>query len=353
MKSPHHVGRDRRHRGPDGDDPPVRAFSVARPGRPRRKAARLQVLDSGAADDKDAWPRRPWSSSPPDQPASVRFWSEFNNGAWARGNRGLVQIVNISKHDNADLVALMEITRFPTVVIYTRGSKGVTKLGTITDCATAEGLAAWLQVLDTGVGRAGQTDASVTPTLFQRGRLPIAAIPAVSPDAAAAAAPGATSAPAAPDDDDGPADGLDDGRRDPGAEPESDDPAGRLRETSSSRRSRRRWSMCLRWRPPLQRPRRTTCSWRLHPSPRPPPPSPSQPWPRLRHRRPWRLRRARPQRPRAFLAASPAPATPRARGGPPNSRRQQPDAFAAEHRDPIERARPRPRHAPIGTLPRR
>jgi hypothetical protein len=102
----------------------------------------------------------------PDQPASVRFWTEFNNGAWARSRRGLVQLVNISKHDGADLVRLMEITRFPSVVIFARGSRGVSKLGTITDCDSPEGLVRWLRVLETGAGRAEQTDASVRPTLF-------------------------------------------------------------------------------------------------------------------------------------------------------------------------------------------
>ena len=101
----------------------------------------------------------------PERPASARFWAEFNEGAWARANRGLVQLVNVPKERNADLVRALGITRFPTVVIFGRGpgGVGVAKLGTITDCETPEGLAQWLRALDPGAARA---DAAVARTLY-------------------------------------------------------------------------------------------------------------------------------------------------------------------------------------------
>ena len=69
-----------------------------------------------------------------DQPASVRFASELADGAWARTNRGLVQILNVSKETDPAFVKSLGIIRFPTVALYSRGQKGVELLATITGC---------------------------------------------------------------------------------------------------------------------------------------------------------------------------------------------------------------------------
>ncbi len=99
-----------------------------------------------------------------DQPASVQFWEGFRDGAWARANRGLVQVVNVSKTDNPDVFALMNVSRVPTVVVYARRGEKLVKLGAITDCDSPEGLSGWLRALE--LGRSGQSDTSVTPTIF-------------------------------------------------------------------------------------------------------------------------------------------------------------------------------------------
>ena len=130
---------------------------------PRAKPAD-SVLDAALAITKGQGVPTVVVFTSPDQPASVRFWTEFYNGPWARSRRGLVQLVNVSKPENAELARLMGIARCPAVVIFTRGPKGVAKLGTITDCDSAEALASWLRVLDTSAGLA---DKSVTPTLFK------------------------------------------------------------------------------------------------------------------------------------------------------------------------------------------
>src|SRR6516162_5080914 len=48
----------------------------------------------------------------PDQPGSVRLWEQLNEGAWARTNRGLVQIVNISTATEPGVIRQMGVTRF-------------------------------------------------------------------------------------------------------------------------------------------------------------------------------------------------------------------------------------------------
>src|SRR6185437_15023599 len=127
------------------------------------------VLDAALATTKARGAATVAVFTSADQPASVRFWSEFYHGDWARKNRGLVQVVNIAKDDHPDLVRAMDVTRFPTVVIYTRGPRGVAKLGTITDCNSAEEMVGWLRALDTEARPARQVDVSVTPALYGGG----------------------------------------------------------------------------------------------------------------------------------------------------------------------------------------
>jgi hypothetical protein len=101
-----------------------------------------------------------------EQPGSTRFWSELNASPWARENRGLVQLVQVSKDANTDRVQQMGIGRFPTVVVYARGAGGVMTLGQISDCDSSEGMTRWLRALELAPGRGAQGDASVTPTNY-------------------------------------------------------------------------------------------------------------------------------------------------------------------------------------------
>jgi hypothetical protein len=98
------------------------------------------------------------------QPTSVRFWSEFYDGAWARFNRGIVQVVNVSKDSEPGLVRTMGVTRFPSVIVYTRGPQGIAQLATIADCDTAESLSARLRALDLGLEPSGKADPAVNVT---------------------------------------------------------------------------------------------------------------------------------------------------------------------------------------------
>ena len=101
-----------------------------------------------------------------EQPSSVRFWNELNDGAWARMNRGLVQVVNVSKDAEPALVRTMGAIRFPTVIVYTRGPRGVTQLGTIADCDTAEAMVDRLRSLDLKINPPAKADRAVSPTAF-------------------------------------------------------------------------------------------------------------------------------------------------------------------------------------------
>ena len=47
------------------------------------------------------------------QPESVRIWNSFYEGAWARTNRGLVQLVNVSSDTEPSLVRTAGVTDFP------------------------------------------------------------------------------------------------------------------------------------------------------------------------------------------------------------------------------------------------
>ena len=58
------------------------------------------------------------------QPESVRIWKSFYEGTWARTNRGLVQLVNVSSDTEPGLVRTVGITRFPSVVVYVRKRQG-------------------------------------------------------------------------------------------------------------------------------------------------------------------------------------------------------------------------------------
>ncbi len=64
-----------------------------------------------------------------DQPATARLCIDLAQGEWARSQRGLVQIVGLTKEHDADLVCSLGVTRFPTVFVYARGPKGVGLLG--------------------------------------------------------------------------------------------------------------------------------------------------------------------------------------------------------------------------------
>ena len=98
------------------------------------------------------------------QPESVRIWNSFNQGTWARTNRGLVQLVNVSTETEPDLVRMLGTTRFPTVVVYVRKAKGVSHLATIADFGTAEALVNRLRDLDLGLNTGTKRDLAVKQT---------------------------------------------------------------------------------------------------------------------------------------------------------------------------------------------
>jgi hypothetical protein len=129
-----------------------------------------------------------------DEPSSVRFWNEFYEGTWARTNRGLVQVVNVSKDAEPGLVRTMRVTRFPTVIIYARGPRGVTQLGTFTDCDQAADLAERLRALDLGLSPPVKADPAVSPSSLGADVYASQQVPAPPP----AAAPPVTQAPPQP-----------------------------------------------------------------------------------------------------------------------------------------------------------
>ena len=98
------------------------------------------------------------------QPESVRIWNSFNQGTWARTNRGLVQLVNVSTETEPDLVRMLGTTRFPTVVVYVRKAEGVSHLATIADFGTAEALVNRLRDLDLGLDTGTKRDLAVKQT---------------------------------------------------------------------------------------------------------------------------------------------------------------------------------------------
>jgi len=126
-----------------------------------------------------------------EQPSSVRFWNEFNEGAWARMNRGLVQVVNVSKDAEPGLVRTMGVIRFPAVIVYARGPRGVTHLGTIADCDTAEAMVDRLRSLDLGINPPAKADQAVSQTAFGGDTYPSQQVSAPPP----VSAPPVTSAP--------------------------------------------------------------------------------------------------------------------------------------------------------------
>ena len=101
-----------------------------------------------------------------EQRSSVQFWKELNDGAWARSNRGFVKLVNVSKDTDPALVRAMNVSHFPTVVVYGRSPQGVRILETIVDCDNAEAMVARLQSLDVGIDPPAKVDRAVNPTAF-------------------------------------------------------------------------------------------------------------------------------------------------------------------------------------------
>jgi hypothetical protein len=107
-----------------------------------------------------------------EQPSSVQIWKEFYEGAWARTNRGSVELVNVSKETDAGLVRTLNVSHFPTAIVYTRGPQGVRVLGTITDCNTAEDLVTRLRSLDLGLNAPAKADYAVTATALSSDNYP-------------------------------------------------------------------------------------------------------------------------------------------------------------------------------------
>src|SRR5690242_4464155 len=56
-----------------------------------------------------------------DQPSSVSLWTQLRDGAWARHNQGVVQLVEFSSDRDGALMRALGVKRFPTVVVYGAG----------------------------------------------------------------------------------------------------------------------------------------------------------------------------------------------------------------------------------------
>ena len=99
-------------------------------------------------------------------PASAQLWNEFHESHWARINRGLVQVVHVSRERDAGFVRSSGVVQIPYVVVYVRGSKGVTVLSSIQDCPDAASLVARMVSLNVGMEPVAMTDSSVRPTAY-------------------------------------------------------------------------------------------------------------------------------------------------------------------------------------------
>ena len=100
------------------------------------------------------------------QPKSVRIWEEFNQGSWAKKNRGLVQFVNVSTETEPGLIRTMGVAQFPTVHVYTRGSNGVTRVALFTGVDSAENLVNRLESLNLGLDPISKADQDVRRTSY-------------------------------------------------------------------------------------------------------------------------------------------------------------------------------------------
>lgn len=116
-----------------------------------------------------------------EQPPSVRVWNEVYNSAWARANRGFVEVVNVSKDTDPALVRTMEVSHFPTTIVYVKGAKGVRVLGTIADCDTADALVARVRTLDLGLSSLAKADQAVSPVGYVSDGYPSAQTQSPSP----------------------------------------------------------------------------------------------------------------------------------------------------------------------------
>jgi len=132
-----------------------------------------------------------------DVSASLRLWDEFQDGPWARAHRGLVLFVQVCRESEPQLVRAWNITRFPTVIVFSPDANGMTALGSTSDCAGGAALAAWLEALDAGGRAPGELDPSVHTTAIGTAAYPSQQQPPAAPSPPPAAPP-AYSPPMAP-----------------------------------------------------------------------------------------------------------------------------------------------------------
>ncbi|WP_165231215.1 hypothetical protein [Aquisphaera insulae] len=92
---------------------------------------------------------------------SRQLWDEFDRGAWARANRGLVQVVNIVIEDEPGLAKTAGVIKVPAARVYTRSAQGVSHLATIGDCSTARALEERLMSLQIGIEPPAKADARI------------------------------------------------------------------------------------------------------------------------------------------------------------------------------------------------
>jgi hypothetical protein len=145
-----------------------------------------------------------------EQPDSFRLWTQLRDGTWARQNRGLVQLIELSKDRDPVLIRSLGVTRFPTAVAYGLGPQGLRLLAAIPNCSDIDALTAQLRGLDSRLGGSSRIDNAVQVAGLHSGDIapsqqmpsppvcpsPPAAAPPSNPAPPQAAPPGAPPSPA-------------------------------------------------------------------------------------------------------------------------------------------------------------
>jgi hypothetical protein len=102
----------------------------------------------------------------------MQLWQSFSSGEWARGHRGLVQVVSASPEAEPSLVQALKVTQYPTAIVYLRGPKGLSTYSTTAECGTPEALGDWLDGLIAGPRAAATLDPAVDRTSHGHGAYP-------------------------------------------------------------------------------------------------------------------------------------------------------------------------------------
>lgn len=94
-------------------------------------------------------------------PAAMQLWSELSQGSWARSQRGLVQLVRLTKERDSSFLKAMNLTKLPAALVYVRGPKGLLLRNLGSELGTAESLAGRLSMIAVAEDVPGKLDPSV------------------------------------------------------------------------------------------------------------------------------------------------------------------------------------------------